>query len=230
MMEKKMKKSIKILSIISATAVLITAMGFGCGIGWQPVGLNQIDLGSRNTDNVSAGDNGDLVIVSGQRTTSVALYDQVLANMLSVTGIDNPRQQILDTYTDKVGSLSENGSVLTVNAPMLLAFSAIGSEVCSQAIAEERALAVADRKLFGAFLEKTNINQITETDVKDVSRRLARTFWQRNETGPEMQMIVTGMNEMIANNQAGRDATVEVNKAALFLCTGMIASASTYEM
>lgn len=223
-----MRKYFSLLSIAGVTAAIIVTNGFGCGLGWQPVGLETATLSSSLEGGLDTGDNGDLVIVSGQRTVSVAYYEQVLENMLSmaeVTSLSNTSRQIIN---NRIGSLSENGSVLTVNAPMLQTMTVIGAEVCSAMIFRERQQA-NNRVYFTEILSRNNISQITAMDVELTARRLSRAFWQKNISNDELDEILQATSDMISENTQN-NSTAAINNVAIFICSGMISSTSAYSM
>src|SRR5690606_40175984 len=93
-------------------------------------------------------DVGDLVVVSGQRTAFMPKTTAVLDNMVSITGVP-PSNNTRNVFNEKLDSVSETGSVLSTNAPMLFAYMAVAAEVCNDLInAEANIGTAADRRFF----------------------------------------------------------------------------------
>lgn len=231
-------KSIKIGAIALSVALTVTALGFGCGIGFQPTGFNSAasTIGGLASD---IGENGNLVIVSGKKTISTVYYDEVLDNMNSVTGVQNNSNETRQRFNEKIGSFSEFGSALSINAPMILGFTALGAEVCGDLIVQERGQAMNARRMYASVdFTQNAANTINDASVSDVVRRMARSYWQRNETSEELDMIKTSVNAMLADatdnnsnvNFRGANQNRGTLRASLYICTAMLASTSAFEL
>lgn len=228
-MKKQLFTIARYASALISMALLITVIGFGCGVGFAPVGSYE---GVTSIASVStAGNNDDLVVVSGKRTVSTAYYEQVIDNMQSVTGVNNLSNTTLNTFRDKLGSFSDYGSATSINAPMMHAFTSVSSEVCSDLIAQELATP--------SFLQGyTATTQFSDMMATDLIRRFSRAFWQRNESVEEQTTLLTDVKAALAlNNDNNNNFTFRnrnVNRgqfrATLFLCTSMLASTSAIEI
>ena len=235
-MSNKIKGNIKLGAVLGSMACVIVALGFGCGVGFQPSGL---DGGNNRGQASSVGDildNGDLVIVSGAKTASTLYYDQVLNNMLSVAGLSQASQATLDSVNEKLGSFPEFGSADNVNAPMMAGLVAVGSEVCGDLMDSEFNVAQAQRRIFASV--DFNSQNVDDAAVADMVRRMARSFWQRNESAEELTMIQTAISETAAlagdnnntSNFRGETYRRGALRAALATCSTMISSTAAIEI
>ncbi len=228
-------KSIKIGAILLSGALVVTALGFGCGIGFQPIGFNSASSSIAGLAS-DVGENGDLVIVSGSKTISTLYYDEVLDNMNSVTGVQTNSNDTRNRFNEKIGSFSEYGSALSINAPMILGFTALGAEVCGDLIVQERANGATKRMFASVDFSQPVATTMTDSNVADIVRRMARSYWQRNETSDELTLINASVKDMLASatdnntNVTFRGASQNRGtlRASLFICTAMLSSTSAF--
>lgn len=235
-MKNKTMKMIKMGAVSISLAGLVTALGFGCGVGFQS-GLDNSNTGLpsiNGSDEIL--DNGNLVVVSGTRTVSTVYYEQVLRNMLSLAGLPAASDDTIERFDEKVGSFSEYGAADAINAPMMLGLAAVGSEVCADLMSTEFNVAQADRRLFNSV--DFGAQAVDDAGVADMIRRMARTFWGRNETPGEVTMITDAVREIASeaendnnNNQNFRGSQYRRGslRAALATCTAMISSTSAID-
>jgi hypothetical protein len=229
-MKTNTSKIIKVTAVLASLAGIVTAMGFGCGMGFQPMGAASqngfADLGS------NVNQNQDLVVVEGTKTVGITNYTSVLDAMTSITNVP-PSTNTKNVFNQKLASFSESKSALGINAPMLLSYVAVGAEVCNDLLTQENGLAAANRRFFtgtGVNLatNSTSITAITDDVLNDWIRRFARSAWGRNETPEELAMIKAGIAEMKAQraaNFAGLSRHI-----GLYTCTATLASTSGYEI
>lgn len=228
--KKSIIKFLRYSSVLGSMGLLITVMGFGCGVGFSPLGYYDSSGNFSSTSN--AGDNDDLVVVSGKRTVSTAYYEQALANMQSMAEVQELSQQTINIFNSKLGSFSDYGSALSINAPMMQAFTSVGAEVCGDLISQE--LRMPPR--FLASIAPTAA--FNESNVPTLVRRFSRAFWQRNETPEELALLQTQVLSALqdsTNNQTNfsfRGSQINRGhfRASLFLCTAMISSTSAVEI
>ena len=235
-MSNKIKGNIKLGAVAISMTCIMVALGFGCGIGFD--GLNKDALnGSGSSASVGEVlDNGNLTIVSGQKTVSTLYYEQVLTNMLSVSGVANPSNDILSSFYEKLGAFPEYGSADKINAPMMAGLVAVGSEVCGDLMQSEFDVAQDQRRIFASV--DFNSNSVGNAAIADMIRRMARSFWGQNETAEESALIQTAISEMqdIANdnnntrNFRGDQYRNGALRAALATCSVMISSTAAIEI
>jgi hypothetical protein len=235
-MKANAKMAIKMVAIGASLAGLISVYGFGCGLGFQPIGSGQFSSTGVASD---IGDNGDLKIIPGTKTVAITNFTAVLDNMSTLTGV-TPSATTNTLFATKLGSFSEQGSADSVNAPMLLGYLSVGAEICNDLVTQE--LAAANRRFYGTL----NLGQsgadatdavFTDAAISDLTRRFARQFWQREETAEELGMIKASAREMI--DEARKNPGVNNNnqyvnglarRTGVYICAAMIASTSAYEL
>lgn len=171
--------------------------------------------------------NGDLKIIDGARTIAVTHAGQVLKNMLSISGVETPSSATLDMYELKKTSFSENGRANSLNAPIVMATAAVGGEVCNDLITQEKGKAAVERRIFNQIDFTARVANLSENARADSIRRLARSFWGRDETPAELQVIQDGVTEAIT---AGGTAVRDTELVVLYLCTAMISSLDAYTL
>jgi hypothetical protein len=156
--------------------------------------------------------------------------------MVSVTGVTLSSAQnatLLTTYfgtrnangdiTDPGSSsrISETGAAKTVTAPMWMAITSLSAEVCRVLVNQEAATNPASsRRFFGRVNFTQGTNVLTVDDGNDIIRRMARSFWGRNETPLERIAILSEFNKSFS----GSADSAETNRAMVFLCTAMLSS------
>lgn len=223
---------LKIAASMCSLAAVVVATGFGCGMGFQAMNKEISNGFDDFGSNDPLEDNNDLMIISNTKTVGITNYTSVLDAMSSMTNVA-PSNQTRDVFEQKLASFAETKSALAINAPMLMAYIALGAEVCNDLINSENSLPAANRRFFTG----TNLNlaannnaapNISEAMLNDWIRRFARQFWQRNETPEELQMIKAGITGMrtatpVSNNGLTR-------KIALYTCTSAISATSSYEI
>ncbi len=230
-MKSNMNKIIKVTAVLASLAGIVTAMGFGCGMGFQPMGSEGLNgFSSFGVD--PNGSNQDLIVLPDTKTVGITNFTSVLDSMTSITNVA-PSNNTRNVFNTKLASFAETKSALQINAPMLLAYVAVGAEVCNDLITQENGLTAANRRFFtgtGVVLTAngTNAAAINDAVLDDWIRRLARQAWGRNETPEELTMIKAGVAEMRAQraaNFAGLSRHI-----ALYTCTAAMASTSGYEI
>jgi hypothetical protein len=227
-MKPSIQKKIKTASVFASLAFVILAFGFGCGVGFESVGfLDQGSVVIEPQPPVDQGDNGDLVIVSGVRTAAVVNAIAYLESLVAMAGVQ-PSAATIAAFNANKDNLPDTNSVMNISAPGLLAYTSVGSELCKDLVDSEIPIGVANRRFF-QFDLSGGAAVVTDAVIANMTRRLARNFWQRNETAEELSAINAAVREMMAAAQLANSGSV-ANKAALFTCTAMISSLSAIEI
>lgn len=224
----KVRQSLKTLSYILTLSVVVISMGFGCGEDWRPEGLELLpaDHFNLSPSPQDAGDNDDLVIIPGEKTVSVAYFDLVYQNYLEATGFEEGEIAYFDlAYNNSKELLSEDGSILSGNAAMFVGITTITGKLCFAVVDRDLKLPAGQQKLFGGFYGKRNLSEISDEAIQDSLRRLARTFWQRNETQQELEIFLNKMDELRALN-----SNLSASNSAFFMCTAVASSLSAIDM
>ncbi|MBK9039355.1 MAG: hypothetical protein IPL83_09375 [Bdellovibrionales bacterium] len=171
--------------------------------------------------------NGDLKIVTGARTVAVLHSGQVLKNMMSIAGIDVPSTATVAMYDLKKTTFSENGRANSMNAPIVMALASVGGEVCNDLIVQEKAKPADDRRIYSQVNFGSGPANFSNAGRADSIRRLARSFWGRNETDAELQILQSALAEAVS---AGGTAARDTEIVALYLCSAMIASLDAFTL
>lgn len=168
--------------------------------------------------------------VIDQKIVGVSNSQNTLTSMLQQTGVINPSGNTRNAYTNQGTKISETGASNTITAPMWVALTTISSEVCNDLIVQEKALPAADRRFYNSVDFTKGFSVQTAAGKEDVIRRMARSFWARNESGQEKILIRSALDSVFTNDTATNGGTNSSDRAALFLCTTMLSSlkANTY--
>ena len=218
-MKNNKRYSIRLLTVLVGLTGIATGMGFGCGLGFEPVGLDKAKLGL---------DLDGLNVISGAKTTSTVYADQVLESMVAAAGIQNPSAATMNQWNIKKGGISEGGRADKLNAPMSLSVAAVGSEICNDLITEELPKSASNRRVFNSVdFSSTVSSSMTDAAMGDMVRRLARSFWSRNESAEELAIIKSAINDAIPD---GNNDVAATRGMALYTCTAMISSLDAIEM
>lgn len=215
----------------ASVSVSCAIIAFGCGSAYQtsnsPIGAVG-SASSTGTTQPPLSDEPPPEVKSGARTASVVNYEAVLESMSMQTG-QMPSTNTLNRFNNRIGMLSETGAVTTVNSSTLQAIAATAGDICSDLMGVEfnGATAPASLRFFNSIMNRAGSasSQYTSTVTADVVRRMARSFWQRNESTEELEMISTGMQEAIT-----AEAGMSSRDMGLYLCTSMLSTVSAIEL
>ncbi|MEQ1876392.1 MAG: hypothetical protein ABL958_07085 [Bdellovibrionia bacterium] len=177
-------------------------------------------------DTGTPGGNDDIVAIAGVRTASILSANRLLASFVQVAGVNTPTADTVNSYNRYKTTLSLDGSANSPTPPMLMAISNVAAEVCDDLVAQEKALVAANRRIFNSVNFATGPAQINAAVISDTVRRMARSFWGRNETAEELTALTTGINEA----KQGQTAVAQTDIALIYACTGMLSSLSAIEM
>jgi hypothetical protein len=222
----------KTVAIIISLTCSIVFLGFGCGMGFDSSSWIG-ELGNKSNSSTGIlpqlGEEPLPDILANSKTVSVVNFDTVLESMIAQTG-QMPSAQTLTRFRNLIGLFSETGAVTTVNSSALLATATIAGEICNDLMMTEYAAGTpsANRRFFTMVSTDGNgraSTVLTANVQADVVRRMARSFWQRNEDAEELAMINAGVAEIIA-----AEPNITVRKAGLFMCSAMLSSVSAIEI
>jgi hypothetical protein len=215
----------KIIIIIIATFAMITGYN-NC----SPLKSAVSGSGSANDRNGDGfGDNqaeapagnGDIVPLSDTRTASIVRANRVLDNMVSCLGTGTPGVAAKAAWNEQRAGFSTEGDANSITSTMFVGFETVASEVCNDLVQQERALGANQRRIFNQIDFNAGQNAVGNGQIADVTRRIARACWGRNETSEELGMIQQGTNQAFNGAQNNNQQTV--NKV-IFICTSMVNS------
>lgn len=151
-------------------------------------------------------------------TVAVSDSQNVLTGMLNKAGVTTPSAKTTTAFANQSSKLPETGKVQGITAPMWMAVATMGSEVCNDLLTQETAAGAA-RRIFTSVDFTRGPASVVDSTQNDVIRRLARSFWARNETPQELVLIKSALSDSFSGTTAG-----DTRKEMLFLCTAMISS------
>ena len=214
-MKKEINWSVKFLGVLGAMTFLTFAIGFGCGQDFRPKGLHNIGLSI---------DENELNIIPGARTTSVSYSNQVLLNMVALSGVERASTAATQVWERNRAAFSEDGKANTLNAPAMGATAKLAAEICQQLNAKEESFAQgeAGRRIYTPVDFSQGPNQLDNGELTTIIRNLGRSFWSpRTPTESEIDDIIAGYRDIAST--AGNDANgTEV--ALIGICTAMLSA------
>lgn len=180
-------------------------------------------LNSKSSSSTAFSDCGGSVCeVVDTNTVAVVNSQNVLSAMVNKAGVVAPSNTTKTAFTNQSTKLPETGSVSQITAPMWMAVATIGSEVCNDLINQETATG-ATRRVFNSVdftLGPASLKAVANDSARnDVIRRMARSFWSRNESAQELALIKSGLDESFTGATAG-----DTKKEMLYACIAMISS------
>lgn len=147
--------------------------------------------------------------------------ENVFTAMLNLTGVSNPSQATINSANDKKAKIAESGKAESVTAPMWMAITNLAGDVCLDLVNQEKALVADQRRIFPQVNFATGPASISSAAKDDVIRRMARSFWGRNETTQEKAVI---RSELDAAFTGVANTGAQTENAMLFTCAAMLAS------
>lgn len=212
---KQSKRTRLSLQILGLTAVSLLSYQ-NCA----PGALNTKGSASSSSTGASSYSecDGSVCEVPDVQTVAVSDSQNVMTAMLFKAGVSTPSTATTNAFTAQGTKLPEAGNVSEITAPAWMAIATMGSEVCNDLLTQETA-ANAVRRIFNSVDFTKGPASVAASTKDDVIRRLARSFWGRNETAQELTLIKSAIDESFSG------ATVaDTRKEMLFACTAMIAS------
>lgn len=167
-----------------------------------------------------------LDLANDTKPVTVAYSENLVVSMQQVTGVQTLSARAKAAATTAIAKVSETGKADTVNAPMWIAVTNLGAEVCVDLITAEKAVTVAaNRRYFNMIDFAQGVAAVSDAAKDDVIRRMARNFWGRNESMAEKTLIKSTLAAALAlPAAANQSATVETENLLLFTCSAMLSS------
>ncbi len=183
-------------------------------VGGAPAGFNEV-TGPSSLD-----------LANDTKPVTVAYSENLVVSMQQVTGVQTLSTRAKTAATAAIAKVSETGKADTVNAPMWIAVTNLGAEVCVDLITAEKAVTVAaNRRYFNMVDFAQGVAAVSDAAKDDVIRRMARNFWGRNESMAEKTLIKSTLAAALAlPAAANQSATVETENLLLFTCSAMLSS------
>ena len=149
---------------------------------------------------------------------SLVYGKQVLDHYNSCLGYGAVSSRTSARWEEKKGTISENGKVKSLTAPMLVAATSIAGEVCKDLVDIEKQ---TPRLMLGVNFLSQDLP--TSNSIKTAIRRLSRSCWARDEDPLEAQLI----EDSLYQNFGTTSEASKAEKSMLYLCTAMLSSLDT---
>lgn len=151
-------------------------------------------------------------------SVSLVYNKQILDHLVACSGIERASGPTRATWEAKRGTISIDGGVKTLTAPMLMAATSISGDVCRDLIDKEK----LEPRLFSGITWTATAEALPNDGVlTDSIKALALSCWQRQPEKLELDTILEATKEQF------RSAPVNIEDAYLFLCTSMLSSLET---
>lgn len=216
-LNRRLLHEVKVIGMIITLTFITSTFGFACSSAFQGTGAM---LGHTSLSSSS----GEETINTSAKTAAVPILSQAYSSLLSSLQVPTPSSNTINEFKGRFQTLSDTGRANTVGAPTTLAFLSLAGQVCLDRISFE-AIAANPKDIFSPIdLNALPAATVTESNLKIVINKLARSFWQRNETEAEQAILIQAVKDSMA-----LDTTENANKtkeAVLFLCTAMATSLS----
>ena len=190
-------------------------------LGYQncaPGALNTRSSASSASSSSFADCGNSVCEVPDATTIAVADSQNVLTSMLNKAGVASPSTKTTSAFTAQGTKLPETGSVSQITAPMWMAIATMSSEVCNDLITQESATGAA-RRIFNSVDFTKGPSSFADAARNDVIRRMARSFWDRNETAQELTLIKASLDSSWSGT-----TVADTKKEMIYLCTAMMSS------
>jgi len=194
-------------------------------VAYNNCGNFNSDGGQVVATSTADGLNGDIIALPNTKTSSVIRASRVLDNLVSCLGTVEPSAASRQEWARNRGTISEEGLANSISQPMVKSMVSIAAQVCNDLLQKEISTDPGARRIFPDV--DLNNGGFDYNQLAQVSRRLARSCWGRNPTDDEIQTITRDVASTFSSDEDNRDAT---RKKAIYLCTSMASSFSTYEM
>lgn len=224
---KQMKKTTtetfaNVLRLTALTAVML--LGYqNCGPGVLN-STNQASTTSTGTFTVGDTNDDGLTEVVDLKAVGVSYSENTFTSMQNQTGVVTPSNATRTAVTNQFTKLSETGKSDSVTAPMWVSITTVAGELCNDLVNQERALTTG-RRFFGSVDFARAPNALTASAKDDVIRRLARSFWARNETAQEKTLIQQAFDSSFSSSTTVADT----QSGMMFLCTAMLSSLDAHK-
>jgi len=208
------KSYINILVVIFSISLYIIVGGQGCSKGFttstQENSPSVIkDLQTNLDDEENDPNKPSFSLVYGK---------QILDHYNSCLGYGAVSSRTSAMWEEKKGTISENGKVKSLTAPMLVAATSIAGEVCKDLVDTEKN---APRLMLGINFNSQDLP--SSNNIKAAIRRLARSCWARDEDPFESQIIEDSLYQTFGTTAEASKS----EKSMIYLCTAMLSSLDT---
>ncbi len=147
---------------------------------------------------------------------------QVLSSLVTVAGLREADEALKTTSLKLSPILSEKSEVIKYNSPRGMTYANIAGDTCRQLIVQEK---LEKNKRLITYGLPINISLISPQEIENTIRSFARSFWSRNETVEELQIIKQSLLEFKnVREVASLKEEERAERQTLFLCTSMLSA------
>lgn len=187
------------------------------------------DSGSQDSSSLgSAGDASGDDVNSEKLGLPYALLsaEQTLSSMMKVANVTAPTNALLNEYNGRYGALAAGNDLSMANGPLMLGATSLAGEVCNNLLTQEKAITDASaRNFFTGINFAAGVSTLSDTGYDIAIRGMARSFWGRNETQEEYELLrgyrTEFVNALAAN---ARTQAASTNNLMLSTCAAMLSS------
>lgn len=207
------KRMMSILQLMASMVFVVVVFGNGCSDG----GFKSSDSasGDFSSNALQCRSATDITVIPGAKTVSFVGSGQLLSHLSNCIGLSVPSDATMTVYNEKRGSISTYGAANTITPPMMMAITSIAGEICSDLVDQE--IASGGRIFSGINLSASVLPN--NSQLQNIISNIALSCWRGNETNEERSLLLTSVLGSVGSNEANAS-----RKAALMLCTSMLAS------
>ena len=166
------------------------------------------------------------------KAVGVTASETIVYSMLNQTGLTTLSAEAMADVQAQLNRVPESGAVDGVSSPMWMAVTNIAGILCEQLVIQERALGTAstNRRFFLNVDFGLGPSKVTAAQRADVVRRMARSFWGRNETAAELYMVNQALDEGYRpGNASAVDNGLQTEGAMMLVCTAMLSALDAHQ-
>lgn len=183
-------------------------------------------LQTHSASDVFAPGSGQMEKVSDFSGYELIYSENTLPTILSVTGLQTSSGALNTAMNRNVTKISETGQPDSLTPPMLIGLTSISNRACQDLVDAEKAISNTTQRRFFQKVDFSKGPQSITQDAKvDSIRRMARSFWGRNETQQELDLLVSAFEQEF---KGIGDSSSKTPMTLMFLCTAMLASVDTF--
>lgn len=203
-----------------SSALSLALTGAILSLAFQNCGPGVLQTASQSSVAYTEGD-GTMQVVEEKQAVAVNYSENILDAMLQMTGVAKPSSATLNSYRDKQTKISETGKAEAVTAPMWMSVTNLAGDVCLDLVNQEKSLKADERRIFPKVDFSKGPSNVSADAKDDVIRRMARSFWGRNETPQEKTIIRAAIDQAFSGAE---DKGAQTEASMLFTCSAMLAS------
>ncbi len=145
---------------------------------------------------------------------------QVVASFVTATGVTEADASLKTTSDTFKPILSEKSELSQYNSPRAMSYANLAGSACRQLILQEK---TDKNKRLIRYGLPVDASEISQQELAETIRSFARSFWSRNETQAEFQIIMESLDDH-KRDIASLNQQQQAERQTLFLCTAMLSA------